>query len=340
MRLKGNELLSSFRKGEIHSLYLFLGEGHLQEEALKELMRVALGKETPLNFDIFFADEVKIQELIDAVETLPIDAQRRLVFLKRVELLPKREGESLVRYLKDGISPSASLVLCGQRLDRGGELYNVILKRGVVVDFWPPFDNEIPGYLKDIAKKKGKELDGDAAATLLELKGRDLNGLLNELEKLIIYTGERPIITSRDVLEGSSGWSESSIFDLLEAVGEKDIKGSLKRLHILLLGGEAPLRILGFLIQEFRLIYKTKLLIGEGKEKEEIREHLNILSKRRFAKILKATSVFGLPELESVLSSLLSADTELKSRDKVLHPLILELLLIRLCGTKGGHLSF
>lgn len=335
MRLNGREFLSSLNKGETKGLYLFLGDPYLQDEAIKGLKERVLGEETFFNLNTFFGDELNLPDLVNAIETLPINAKKRLVFLKRVELLSKDRMDGIVRYLNTGIPPSTSLILCGERIDRRCELYNLLLREGVVVDFWPPFPEELPSYLEDILKVDGKRLDEEGIATLIDLKRGDLMGLVNEVRKLSLYIGKRPIITKMDVLEGSGGICQYSIFDLLDAVDEKNLKKALKIVHFLLLFGEVPLRILNFLIQEFRAIYKAKLLLLEAKDKERLRESLGILSKKRFSKILSGTSSFELSELEDGFLSLLAADTELKTQDKMLHPLILELLVLKLCG--GGY---
>lgn len=339
LRLKGEEFLTSLNKGNIHNLYLFLGEEYLFEEALKRLKERVIGGEDLFNLCLFFGDELVLQDLIEAIETLPINAQRRVVFLKRIEFLTKDQIGALIRYLNKGIPKSTSLVLSG-RLDRGGELYMLILKNGVVVDFWPPFHNEIPAYLDEITKKEGKRLDKDAVTILVDLKGDDLRGLLNEVEKLILYTGKRSIITLKDVLECSGEGGQCSVFDLLEAISERNEKKALQRLRYLLVEGEIPLRILSLLVQELRMIYKAKLLLDEEKDKEEIAHYLNITSKKRLTKILKATSIFDIKRLEEAFDYLLSIDKELKSQDKVFHSLILESLIFKLCGSREGIYPF
>jgi DNA polymerase III delta subunit len=108
------------------------------------------------------------------------------------------------------------------------------------------------------------------------------------------------------------------------------------RLHRLILQGEAPLKILFMMARELRLIYQMGFLFEEGKTPQEIMTSLGITSKKRFSKLRVGARFFRGVDLGKNLKDLLETDRVLKSYERRYHPLILELLVMKLAGFSRG----
>lgn len=328
------EFLAQVKGGEISPLYLFLGEEYEQEEALRILKEALFGKGQDLaqfNCDLLYGDETTASSIMGVVDTFPFEVEMRLVIIKRIAELPKPERTRLASYLNERVCESTCLVMAG-RLEKEDPLYKATSCRGGLVNFWLPFDEELPSFIVAKAKERGKGMEIEAARCLLTIKGKDLYELMNEIDKLVLYVGEAPSINSEDVLAASGGEGTRNIFDLLEAIGGKDTLRGLSRLHQLLLQGTPSLMILSMVIREIHLIYQMGFLLEEGKTPQEIMGDLGISSKRRFSKLMVGVRSFKGMNLRENLGHLLEADIALKSLEKRYHPLILELLVMRLCG--------
>jgi DNA polymerase-3 subunit delta len=69
------------------------------------------------------------------------------------------------------------------------------------------------------AAGRRKRIDADAAGRLCELVGSSQGALAGEVEKLSLYTGDRPVITSEDVAELVGQSREEKIFAVMDAAG-------------------------------------------------------------------------------------------------------------------------
>lgn len=337
--MKKGEFLAQIKRGEISPLYLFLGEKYEQEKALKTLKDILFkGQEDLLdfNYDLLYGDEIQASSIIDLANTFPLKSQRRLVIVRGIDQLPKREREILASHLDEEMPSFTCLVTLCEKLEGGDPFYRTASRVGEIVNFWPPFDKELPSFLIAQARERNKGMDIEAAKRLIEVEGNNLSRLSNELDKLILYVGERNLINVEDVTAASGGEGSRNIFDLLEAIAEKNVSKGLMRFHQLFLQGEAPLKILFMIIRELRLIYQIKFLSEEGKNLQEISTHLGISSKKSFSRLMRGTEFFKRVDLERDLKYLLEADIALKSQERQYHPLILELLIVRLCGFAKG----
>lgn len=336
--MKKREFLAMIKKGKFSPFYLFLGEEYEQEQALGTLKETLFSKEQDIidfNFNLLYGDEAEASSIIDFANTFPLKVKRRLVIVKRISGLPKVQREKLASYLNQGISTSTCLVMCDQKIERQDPLYKASFKAGGVVNFWPPFDEEIPSFVMARARGSGKGMDIEAAKSLVEIKGKNLGELSNEIDKLILYVGERMSINSEDVLAVSGGSGTRIIFDLLEAIAEGNSPKGLSRLYQLILQGIPPLMILSMIIREVRRIYQARFLLEEGKTPQEVTTYLGITSKREIPRLMKGVKSFKGMDAEGSLKHLLEADMALKSQEKKYNPWTLELLVMRLCGIPG-----
>jgi DNA polymerase-3 subunit delta len=150
-----------------------------------------------------------------------------------------------------------------------------------------------------------------------------------ELEKIITYAGEENLINLKSVQLVAGNSRNDSIFALTDAIGKKDMDCSLGTLEKLLYQGGAPLRTLGMITRQFRLIWQAKTLAVKGASHLQISEKIGIPS-YFVGKFLSQAQKFSLENLCYVFERLLQADLDLKSSGK--SPIrILEALVIDLC---------
>jgi DNA polymerase III delta subunit len=65
-----------------------------------------------------------------------------------------------------------------------------VSSHGAIVTFWTPFPNQLPMWVRDEAKLRGKTITTDAAMALAE-SCDDLQGISNELDKLSLFVGKK-----------------------------------------------------------------------------------------------------------------------------------------------------
>lgn len=206
---------------------------------------------------------------------------------------------------------------------------------GAVEEFKPLEESEVEAWLGRRATHLGVALEPSAAAELARAVGADLERADQELEKLAAYAaGER--VRAEDVRALVPGAVEAAVFDLTGAVLRHDVRRAIALLERLLDGGEPPLRLLGLLVWQFRVLLAAAGARGDA-ELERAAAQLGLsrgalLRSRRVASSVRPSVVARAYE------SLYAADVALKAgfgRQDQQH-LILQLLVLDLCGVEGA----
>lgn len=179
-------------------------------------------------------------------------------------------AEQYEKLLTQGLPQGNCLILTAEAVDKRKKLFKVIDKAGIVLHFGRAKTEATSRQaLKDEAEKLfdryGKRLTSGAWAALGGKTGYQLRSSLNELQKLILYTGERPVIDEKDVEAVVSRTKEDSVFDLTNALAEKNTKAALAALAVLLGQGEHHLMILTMISREIRHLLQALILTRSGK---------------------------------------------------------------------------
>lgn len=135
--------------------------------------------------------------------------------------------------LLDRVPPDVVLIFFSVAAKPVAELYQKGKKELVAVDVSEekPWDKErrMQEWIKDAARKEGRQLSSEVAIELVKDLGTDLATLHQELKKLITYAGERVALTLADVeaicgaKDLTTGWqlSEALVWKGPVAVQEK-----------------------------------------------------------------------------------------------------------------------
>ena len=102
-------------------------------------------------------------------------------------------------------------------------------------------------WVVDSAAQQGVVVEAEAARELVDSLGANMLLVSNELEKLILYAGDKKKITPGDVETMVLAAKERSIYELTDAISAKDPARALGVLHAILAGGEGDEAAIGHL---------------------------------------------------------------------------------------------
>ena len=178
-------------------------------------------------------------------------------------------SDSFEKLLAGGLPAGNCLMLTAEAVDRRKKIFKVIDRTGVVLHFGKIKETATRETLKSEARKLldgcGKSLTSGAWAALGKKTGFQLRPSLNELQKLVVFAGEKTVIDEEDVETVVGKTKEDRIFDLTNALSEKNAKAALLALQSLLEQGEQPLMILAMISREIRLLLQASILTQSGK---------------------------------------------------------------------------
>ena len=178
---------------------------------------------------------------------------------KRVLVLGSAEGfsaaerrEVAAKLAEHSLPPDVLLLFLTSDTASAGDWEKKLGENCLRVDFWPPFDNQLPAWITAEAREYDLHLAPGAADLLLDLIGADLGTISQELEKMSFHLGKGGKVTPALVEENVRFLRQDTIFDLLEHIGYRRLPAVLRSLETLLQMGENPYRIWVMVMKSLR----------------------------------------------------------------------------------------
>jgi len=290
-----------------------------------------------LNTTLLEGKSLTLGKLRHACDAIPFLAEKRLVIvsglLARLTAKEKLTGE-LVDYLPR-LPETTRLVFVEEK---SLPARHIILKlaqqeeRGYVKKFSPPDEKSLPRWVEKRARKRGGEIEPQAAHQLAAVVGADLRLLDQEIVKLVTYTNAERPITKQDVDTLTSYVQAAVIFDMVDALGRRDGRTAAQTLHRLLDEGEHPLGLMGMIARQFRLLIQVKELKAQGVSKSAIAKTIR-LHPFPTGKLYNQATHFTAAQLEVVYRHLLDIDVDIKS-GKIEAEVALDLLVAGLAAAE------
>ena len=273
------------------------------------------------------------EALNSAVNAAPFLAPRRVVVLMHpIPALNSPETRKKILDLFEKAQPTTTIVLAEfEELKSGHWLVKWAQagSRALIRIYNLPKRWEMPRWVESEAKKQGGRIEADAAVLLSERVGEDTRMAAQELTKLLAYANfDRPISTL-DVERVSILSAQGSVFELVDALGQRDGKKAQHTLHQLLEDEEAQ-EFWGMVIRQFRLLIQARELLDENASVQEIQKSLG-LHEFVAQKVTAQAKRFSLPVLEAIYHKLLEIDEGAKTGQVTLE-VALDTLIVELTG--------
>jgi DNA polymerase-3 subunit delta len=234
--------------------------------------------------------------------------------------------KALAEYIPALPDSTVLVVLVDEVLDASNPLLKAAQVHGTVIQSTLPKGAALEGWISKRAKGLGVTIQPEAATMLANFIGNELRLLANELDKLATYVGERAVITPDDVHKLSAQVQEARIFDLTDALAQRNHKQALDILHDLLADGEAPLKLISTITSQVRSLLLVKELSQRGMRMAQIASTLG-LAPFVAEKALRQVGKFSFSQLEDAYRQLLATDAALK-RSRMTPEMALDLLIV------------
>lgn len=330
----------------LRPVYLIVGEErHLASQVVSVLRRATLvGGVEGLNEDTLDAPQASVDQLLAVARTLPMLAPRRWVLSRNIETWDsekksksnkteeKKAGsplDALLSYAKKA-DPSTVMVLVAGKLDKRRKLYTAAKKDGYLVECDTPKRHELPSWIRARVSQLGNEIEPSVADLIAELSGPELSSVADALERLSLFVGEGKPITEDAVAECVVRLRAASVWELVSAVGERNISASLKILQDVYDPADRGLRLLGVLAWATRQLIKFDDAARKGASPQDAAKAAGAPP---FKARELAQQVRSLPQgtLSSWIERLAETDLALKGATKRPPRAVLEQMLMDLC---------
>lgn len=291
------------------------------------------------------------------IQAMPFLAKSRLVIIKK--LLSnggKKIQEKVLEYLPKVPSSTNLIFYEDEKFDKRNALYKKLSKKGGTIksqEFKPMSDYELRNWVKSEVEKREGKIENQAIDKLILYVGNDLWRMGNEIEKLTLFchSGRVSIERVEESIKRDSSTSlrsaqndiiaknvellvrpkiTANVFDLVDALGNKNLKRAQEEKRKLLSSGEHELYVLTMIVYQFRNLLIIKDLVDKKMSSFEIKTETK-MHQFVISKTTNQSRNFTMPELKKIYQKLLDYDTKIKS-GQIDAGLALDLLIVELCG--------
>ena len=276
---------------------------------------------------------LRVSELMSACNAMPFLSPVRLVIVS--DFLTSKPDKAAVKELAEFLPTLPKFARLVLLESKSVSVKNVVYKvadsaeNGYIKAFDLPKGGAIDRFIINEVKARGGQIAGRAANLLATNVGNDLITLDNEIEKLVLYRGTE-LIQAGDVERLSPYTADANIFELVDALGNRNGKKAVMLLQQSLSEGAEPFYLFSMIVRQFRLLIQAKACMEEGMKPDAI---ANTVGMHPFVakKIYKQGQSFSLDQLKQIYQHLLDIDIGVKT-GKTDMPIALNLLVSTLAN--------
>jgi DNA polymerase-3 subunit delta len=215
-------------------------------------------------YDLNLSD-ISVVEILDRAQTPSLMAPFQVFFIRGVKNLysrgsHKEEFAAIEAYCKNP-NPNALLIFVADHLsipadvrrmemqdkERYERIRETLGEYCGIIELGRVDEGDGIRWVIDSAQAQGVKVDQDAARELVDSLGSDMMLIGNELEKLILYVGEKKRITLGDVETMVLSAKQRSLYELTDAISAKDRSRALAVLDAMLSSGDGEEAAIGHL---------------------------------------------------------------------------------------------
>ncbi len=321
------ELNRALDQGQIPTLLFLYGEEtYLRDRSLERLRDFLVPADArDFNFNIFYGKDVLVETLVDTARTFPVFASHRLIVVKDAQNLSAGQLDQLLPYLQHPVDETI-LVFVADKIDGRKKFFQEFKKNGELVEFKQPYDNQIPAFVREHARSAGKSFTEEGMALFCRRVSNNLQEIDGELTKLYGYLGKADLIDVADVRAVVSDTRVESVFDLTNALGNRNAAEALRLLRRLHDEGTASLLILSMLTRHYRQLWKIQELLNQNVARKDIPRQVGV--NPYFADgLIRQAGRFSARQFRRIFELFLHTDLALKSSGADAEALMEELVL-------------
>jgi len=327
-----DKLILQISKGQIEPFYFLYGpEIFYQTEIIQTLIKQWIADDNrDFNLETFDAQESTVNHWLGSAKTISFLGGIKLVIVRNLhEAIPQdKEAQALIDYVENPI-PEACLVVTSNKIDRKRKLFKILTGLKTAIACEAPKENELINWLRKRAEESNYSLSTNAARFLVNRVGARPGILAKELEKTLLYAGANKSISEREVAEVVGESKTENVFALTEALKTKNSETALRLLNNQINQGEEPIKILGTIAWQFRMIWEVKHYQNKKLPSGQIAKAMGA-NPYVVDKALYHTGRFSTKQLRTSYLELAKADRSLKSSSQ--DPLaVMQTLILNLC---------
>ena len=294
--------------------YLIYGlENYLIDEKIKEIKnKTKVVDDNIISYDL---NNDSISSVLVEASTVSMFSEKKLIicdnsqFLTANKSLSEDELGELTKYLGNSFEDVFIIfIVRDEKVDSRKKITKLITKVSKVYECNKIESYRLSNYISDYIRDQGYSISSSTVELIISKVGYELSNIIKELEKMFIYKGEDKKITKEDVEEVITNNLEKNIFELTNAITNREKDKINKVYNQLIKSGEDPIKLIVTLSNQFRLIMQVKLMRTGGYSEKEI---VSILKEHPYRINLAMKSTYNIENIKNILLKLSNLDYEI-----------------------------
>ena len=318
------QLEQELKENKINSIYVLYGEEKfLLETVFKKIKKIFGEISNGINY--IQIDETNIEQGLSELQTPAFGYEKKLVVFRNSGILKKEEKKknSNLAQIKEKINNFLSnnkqyvydgliIIFIEETIDKTDLLKTIEDLDGIICNFEFQKLPQIEKRLKNICNAYKVNIDSNNLKYFIEKCGQNMQILINEIRKIIEYVGKNGTIDKITIDMSAIKTIDSTIFDLTDNIGKKNISEAMQILRDLLYSKEPIQKILITLYNHFKKIYIVLLANKEGRNELEV---INLKPNQTFliTKYKSQAKFFTEQELRKLIEELIELDYKYKT---------------------------
>lgn len=322
-------------------------EGMVREEALKLWRELTGGADEGFNHEVVEGNALKVDdvfrivpELLQALMTYSMFGGDKVVWLRNATFFGSdrtsdsesvlNEVISLTQQLEKGLPDGVSLIISADKIDKRRAFWKFLEKNANVqvhdrIDMSQQgWEEQVAALVLDKSREVGLQFENDALELFINLAGEATQQIVNELEKLRLYLGDRQVVTIDDVRLMVPLSREGVIFETGRALQAGNAARAIELINEQMEMGESAVAIIrASIIPTVRNLYMARLALdltkSSGRNYNEFQTAVNRLpaEKRAWLPLKKSGDGYN---IYPVFLSLSGAQSfTLENLEKIMH---------------------
>jgi len=314
---------------DLKPVYLITGGDRPKIQRALRRLRDRVGEEAT---ELLSASDTSGDDAVAACNSLGLlGGVGRLVVVEEVDRWKAADAKAVAAYLASP-APDTVLALVAAEMKKDSALAKACAKVGDVL-VYDVVKRRLPEWVAQQFADRKVAIDAEAARLLIEIVGEDPEELASEVDKIATWAGGEPVGT-KEIELLAAGCAEVPGYELTDAWGRRDLRGSLNACQTLLERSGDPVSrtvpmLVGMLVAHVGRVRDCQAFADEGLTPREAASRLKrhpFYVEKLFAQARNYTP----DELRSAVVRLAELDHAVKGGSRLAVDLELERALIEI----------
>ncbi len=251
------------KQNQFKQCYLLYGtEEYLKKLYKNKLKTAIIGDEDTMNFTYLEGKSIEVPRIIEIANTMPFFSERRLILIQNSGLF--KSTNDLADYMKQ-LPDYCYFIFVESEVDKRNRLYKAVKDMGVISEMNGMDEKNLQLWIVQMLNRAQKKITKDTLTYFMNKSGTDMEGMVQEIEKLVCYCMDKDVITVEDIDAVCVTQVSNQIFMMIDAIASKRQQQALNYYYDLLTLREKPMSILFLITRHFNILLQIKELKGQNR---------------------------------------------------------------------------